>query len=432
MKADKFQSVGIACGFYVLAMVASPVVADPLQDLEDCRAIKADLERLACLDAAASQLRSAGMAPDSVLKSQSDADRAVGSRQKTRSGGALGAPGSGTSGEETGGTVGAPIDGEYIAHDKKGRLSNVTSTLTDIKAGNLGPTTLSLSNGQIWKITERRVRAARGEKVTIRRGRFGGYFLQVGNDLSYKAIRIDEPAQVHRTGAPQAAAETRSPEGGLILQNEKGHVTEISTTLKEAYRNNLGHSILTLANGQIWRAEGRRIRTTVGETVTIRRGRFGGYFLRVGTGSSVKAKRIDKGKSASPGKKRSSEQSESLFSRLSPSEGKEMVAPVPEADPDFGFIKPVGVTQDTFGKTRHTDAERATMQSTLSQKVSLARVDARNMFIITLENGQVWRQSDGRLKIKQGDVVVIKKGSLGSHFLQLEGRSKSVRVKRVS
>ena len=52
---------------------------------------------------------------------------------------------------------------------------------------------------------------------------------------------------------------------------------------------------------------------------------------------------------------------------------------------------------------------------------------------ITLENGQVWRQSDSKsFRISVGDAVVVRAKSLGSFMLSKEGSSRSIRVKRVN
>ena len=56
----------------------------------------------------------------------------------------------------------------------------------------------------------------------------------------------------------------------------------------------------------------------------------------------------------------------------------------------------------------------------------------RGEWVITLENGQKWQQkSTDRFKLKVGNVVVIKKGSLGAIYLNKEGSSRNIRVKRI-
>ena len=53
-------------------------------------------------------------------------------------------------------------------------------------------------------------------------------------------------------------------------------------------------------------------------------------------------------------------------------------------------------------------------------------------FTITLDNGQVWRQtSTSTMRISEGDAVVIERASLGSFKLKKAGTKRSMKVKRV-
>jgi len=52
--------------------------------------------------------------------------------------------------------------------------------------------------------------------------------------------------------------------------------------------------------------------------------------------------------------------------------------------------------------------------------------------IITIDNGQIWRQTDSsRFKLRKDDVVIIKRGALGSFFIGKENSKKRIRAKRV-
>jgi hypothetical protein len=58
---------------------------------------------------------------------------------------------------------------------------------------------------------------------------------------------------------------------------------------------------------------------------------------------------------------------------------------------------------------------------------------ATRKLVITLENGQVWRQLDNqRLPLKTGETVVIRKASLGSFLLEKDTGSRNIRVKRTN
>ena len=51
--------------------------------------------------------------------------------------------------------------------------------------------------------------------------------------------------------------------------------------------------------------------------------------------------------------------------------------------------------------------------------------------LITLDNGQVWKQIDGsNLRLRVGDAVEIERASLGSFMLKKQGSKRSMRVSR--
>ena len=95
--------------------------------------------------------------------------------------------------------------------------------------------------------------------------------------------------------------------------------------------------------------------------------------------------------------------------------------------------------QSLFG-TKDAEA-RQIVESTLAIEqideinatVSNVRESASEKLIVTLDNGQVWRQLDNKtLHLKSGDVVIVRKASLSSFLLEKESGSRSIRVKRVN
>jgi hypothetical protein len=51
--------------------------------------------------------------------------------------------------------------------------------------------------------------------------------------------------------------------------------------------------------------------------------------------------------------------------------------------------------------------------------------------LITLDNGQVWRQVDSSsLRLRVGDAIEIERASFGSFMLQKTGSKRSMRVSR--
>ncbi len=65
--------------------------------------------------------------------------------------------------------------------------------------------------------------------------------------------------------------------------------------------------------------------------------------------------------------------------------------------------------------------------------VAKIRASASGKAIITLDNGQVWAQTDNsRLRLSGYDKVTIRRASLGSYLLYKSGSKTSMRVKRIS
>ena len=90
----------------------------------------------------------------------------------------------------------------------------------------------------------------------------------------------------------------------------------------------------------------------------------------------------------------------------------------------------VAVTQaEEFGLEHKNIAKEN--DSSISSTVSAIKDAAYGELIITLENGQQWRQigSDG-ITLKEDDNVVISRGVFNSFLLKKEGQNRSIRVKR--
>ena len=86
--------------------------------------------------------------------------------------------------------------------------------------------------------------------------------------------------------------------------------------------------------------------------------------------------------------------------------------------------------QTSFGQENKRRTEDLIVQiRAITTKVEKA---LRGELIITLDNGQVWRQTDKhRFRLKKGQVVIIKRGALGSFFIGKENANKRIRAKRV-
>ncbi len=99
-----------------------------------------------------------------------------------------------------------------------------------------------------------------------------------------------------------------------------------------------------------------------------------------------------------------------------------------EATPVVDPAAPPMDAQQQFGLPEHTVTEREIEAG--RRPAELKRLDAHivgiavaadQRLVFTLDDGQVWRQngSEGELLAKQGDAVTIKRGLLGSFWMQL-------------
>lgn len=90
-------------------------------------------------------------------------------------------------------------------------------------------------------------------------------------------------------------------------------------------------------------------------------------------------------------------------------------------------VAPTG--EQAFGLEHKQDTDA--MISKLYASVTKVAKSARGMSIITIDNGQIWRQNDGSaLKIKQGDTVYIERGLLGAFYLGKDGLNRRMKVRR--
>ena len=93
--------------------------------------------------------------------------------------------------------------------------------------------------------------------------------------------------------------------------------------------------------------------------------------------------------------------------------------------------------EDLFGKSGD-EVERTVEEATgseridsLSATVSKLHQYSYGKVLITLDNGQVWKQVDtSNLRLRVGDAVDIERASLGSFMLRKEGSKRSMRVSR--
>lgn len=95
--------------------------------------------------------------------------------------------------------------------------------------------------------------------------------------------------------------------------------------------------------------------------------------------------------------------------------------------------------EDLFGKSGdeiQRDVEQASGSGHIDRlcgQVTGLRSSSSGLVVIALDNGQVWRQIDApKLRIAEGDNVLIRRASLGSYMMQKVGSKRSMQVKRTS
>lgn len=65
--------------------------------------------------------------------------------------------------------------------------------------------------------------------------------------------------------------------------------------------------------------------------------------------------------------------------------------------------------------------------------VTEIRESATRKLIITLDNGQIWRQLDSQtMRLKNGESVIVRKASLNSFLMAKKSGGRSIRVRRVN
>jgi len=96
--------------------------------------------------------------------------------------------------------------------------------------------------------------------------------------------------------------------------------------------------------------------------------------------------------------------------------------------------------EDLFGKNQE-EIRKSVQEATdtpeineIEAKVSkLSKSVATGYVVITLDNGQVWKQIDSsKLRLSDNDQVTIRRASFGSFMLKKTGRNTTMRVKRIS
>jgi hypothetical protein len=86
--------------------------------------------------------------------------------------------------------------------------------------------------------------------------------------------------------------------------------------------------------------------------------------------------------------------------------------------------------QAIFGQ-ENKEREKNLIKQIQAKVIKVKKGPYKNQ-IITLDNGQIWRETDGSgLKLAKGQQVTIVRGTLGSFFIGKENTNRRIRAKRV-
>jgi hypothetical protein len=88
------------------------------------------------------------------------------------------------------------------------------------------------------------------------------------------------------------------------------------------------------------------------------------------------------------------------------------------------------VTTGGFG-LEHKQEVQVEKETEIKAVVTSVEEAAYGELIISLDNGQQWRQvGSDRMRLKEDDTIIISRGAFNSFLLKKEGKNSSIRVKR--
>ena len=120
--------------------------------------------------------------------------------------------------------------------------------------------------------------------------------------------------------------------------------------------------------------------------------------------------------------------------RREPSESVRAETESPPAQP---AARPRGLgAEQVEARERRGRAEAHTAANTLSARVSRVSVHGYSSLVLTLDNGQVWRQLSADTQRldpdnAQGSAVTVREGRLSGYLMELEALGRTIRVERL-
>lgn len=170
------QKLGLVAVMAMIAGCGTAAIGRPMpagnprsiQSLLDCRSIADSAQRLACYDKAAGNVADAINRKDMVLI---DKERATAAKRSLF----------GFSVPDFAGLLGG------------GDIQEIEGTVASFTNNADGGLTIKLADGSVWTQTDDTpvaLEPRRGDKVVVKRGTLGSYFLRLGNQPGFKVRRV--------------------------------------------------------------------------------------------------------------------------------------------------------------------------------------------------------------------------------------------------
>ena len=99
---------------------------------------------------------------------------------------------------------------------------------------------------------------------------------------------------------------------------------------------------------------------------------------------------------------------------------------LPQSSKQSKIAVPVGAATAQFGKTKQVDTI-----NTITANITKQSKSVRGLYIWTLDNGQVWRQSESAyFRVDTSKPITIDRGALSAFWLSQAGNNRRLKVKR--
>lgn len=218
--------------------------------------------------------------------------------------------------------------------------------------------------------------------------------------------------------APAATSLTAEQAFGMeaAVTREQG-VDKITSAVASVGKDARDNFVVTLENGQVWKqTDSTSFRIKEGQEIYVERGALGAFYLsREDVNRRVRVVRIDKPKVATTAA--APKVATAATAETSPAKSNEPASAPAAASAEENFGREAQAAADQIEKLYAT--------------VTSVDKDARKKLIVTLDNGQVWRQTDtSSVRIKEGQTIYVERGALGSFYMSRDDMNRRMLVKR--